>query len=300
MKTVGKLLIVISILLTLLSVVYAQKMLPDLELVDVYLDNYCHVNIAIANRSPVGVQHRYYNSFSSAILLVYLDNVEYPPWSGGTYLREFDPNRYLSYPYGSVTFKIYKVLPLGRHKVKVLIHDQDLQEASIDNNKLIKYLTCNRFLPDLIIKDIRIVADSDNECRIEVIIKNIGGSIDSAELKSSNLIVDRGNQKRIFRFDSDLMRYCKISPDPLMRPGGEIRVVLSKRDPFSIISKDGALVTASVDVKDPAYFITDSVPESNEHNNSKTKWLKCLLGVRPPIMDKIPWNKRINSVPYSF
>ncbi len=293
MKKLIRLVIGVSLLVMMLTLFqypsFAEQQLPDLQVADIYLDQFCFPYVAIANRSPVGFRYH-----SSALLLLYLDGNETSPWFGGEYFDRVDPRRFLSHPYGSVTYQVPKAVPRGSHRIKAKII---VQKDGVENdsmNSLEKTLVCNRHFPDLVIEDIRAVTDSMGNCLMEIIIKNQGGEIPASELDRSNLYVKKGEEFRIYYFShSDLSRYCGVSHRGLLRPGGRI-VVYPDGKPdryrpqrFCVLPKGGTTVTAWIDSDLGNPYPYAVVAESNETNNKKTKRLYCIPAKVVPLPEKV-------------
>jgi hypothetical protein len=97
---------------------------------------------------------------------------------GGMILKMFDPAGNLKAPGGVATHVWFPAaanlnLSPGIHSLKVIVDvHKKLTELSETNNSLTRRVTCKKGLPDLVVKDIRLIKD----CKIQVTIANIGGA----------------------------------------------------------------------------------------------------------------------------
>jgi hypothetical protein len=145
---------------------------PDLIVRDIRLIQDCKIEVTIANIGTAGVPNSYYDNPDAVAVQMYKGS---QPW-GGMILRMFDPGQKLQTA-GGVAKHVWFPraanlnLTAGAHSLKVIVdfHNK-LPELNETNNTLVKKVFCKKGVPDLVVKDIRLIQD----CKIEVTIANIG------------------------------------------------------------------------------------------------------------------------------
>ncbi len=146
---------------------------PDLEIVKITVARDCKLAVVVKNNGPGMLPDRVWTHPhpKSAGVYVYINGKK---WGGQT-IKGFDPGKKLQKPGGVATCILrYKVGPPITVKGVVDLWN-DVKEANERNNTHTREnLSCRtgetRKLPDLIVKDIRLIKD----CKIEVTVKNIG------------------------------------------------------------------------------------------------------------------------------
>jgi hypothetical protein len=146
--------------------------LPDLVVRDIRLIQDCKIQVTIANIGTAGVPASYYDLPDAVAVQMYNGS---QPW-GGMILKMFDPAGKLKAPGGVATHVWFPKatnlnLSPGTHSLKVIADfHHKLTESNETNNTLVRKVTCKKGLPDLVVKDIRLIKD----CKIQVTIANIG------------------------------------------------------------------------------------------------------------------------------
>jgi len=152
----------------------AQKVRkPDLEILKITAARECKLAVVVKNNGPGYLPDYVYTKHhpKSAGVYVYING---KGW-GGESIWKFDPGKKLQKPGGVATCILsYQVGPPIAVK-GVVDRSNDVKEANERNNTYIrKRLSCRtdetKKLPDLMVKDIRLI----NDCKIEVTIENIG------------------------------------------------------------------------------------------------------------------------------
>jgi hypothetical protein len=158
--------------IALSSQVIAQRK-PDLTILKITVDRGCNLAVVVRNNGPGPLPDYVYTNHhpKSAGVSVYINGNSW----GGTSIWKFDPARKLQKPGGQATCILnYKVgSPIDVKAVVDLWND--VKEANERNNaQTRKKLSCRpssgKRLPDLVVKDIRLIKD----CKIQVTIANIG------------------------------------------------------------------------------------------------------------------------------
>ena len=171
-----KVVTIVAVVLMMTISLTAQKLtlrLPDLEIVKITAARDCKLAVVVKNNGPGMLPDRVWTHPhpKSAGVYVYINGKK---WGGQT-IKGFDPGRQLKRPGGMATCILrYKVGPPITVKGVVDLWN-DVKEANERNNTHTrKGLSCRtggtKKLPDLIVRDIRLIKD----CKIEVTIRNIG------------------------------------------------------------------------------------------------------------------------------
>ncbi len=148
--------------------------LPDLIVRDIRLIQDCKIQVTIANIGAAGVPNSYYDLPDAVAVQMYNGS---QPW-GGMILKMFDPGKNLQSPGGVATHVWFPAaanlnLSPGAHTLKVIVDfNHKLTESNETNNTLVRKVYCKKGLPDLVVKDIRLIKD----CKIQVVIANIGSA----------------------------------------------------------------------------------------------------------------------------
>jgi hypothetical protein len=159
---------------TTLSAQVMRLRKPDLSIVKITVDRECNLAVVVKNNGPGILPDYVYTKHhpKSAGVYVYING---KGW-GGTSIWKFDSAKNLKRPGGMATYiSRYKVGAPVDVKAVVDLHN-DVKEANERNNtKIRKRLRCGgtggtRKLPDLIVRDIRLVKG----CKIQVSVTNIG------------------------------------------------------------------------------------------------------------------------------
>jgi hypothetical protein len=152
--------------------VIAQRK-PDLTILKVTVDRNCNLAVVVRNNGPGPLPDYVYTKHHPKSAGVFVD-INGKSW-GGESIWKFDPTRKLQKPGGQATCILnYKVGPPIDVKAVVDLWN-DVKEADERNNvHFLKRLVCRptptKRLPDLVVRDIRLIKD----CKIEVTIANIG------------------------------------------------------------------------------------------------------------------------------
>jgi len=154
-------------------------------------------------------------------------------------------------------------------------------------------------LPDLTITNIRVIK-LNNECKVEITIKNIGtaGVPDEKygmvgdDSKASSVRVKIGSIPSVGNYLRNVDRDGKLKI-----PGGEVKNIWFKTDSFSTVPPGLHSITAIADDN-------SKISELNEHNNRLTKRLKCPKPKGPDLIVKRvyikPSNPGTNDLIYFF
>lgn len=158
----------IPVLLALLASAAAQASpLPDLTISDITVNSQCQPVITIGNLGPGELPASAMYTGSTAHLQLYMDGDGVGAWGMGK--PELKPAG------GSFTFIVTSTnhLVSGQSVVRATIDENSMvTEANETNNKLSRTLSCTPALPDLTIDQLTF----DNECRVQVTIRNIGNA----------------------------------------------------------------------------------------------------------------------------
>lgn len=242
--------------------------LPDLTNVKITVDRTCHLVVVVRNNGPGPLPDYVYTKHhsKSAGVYVYIDGKKW----GGQSIWKFDPTKKLQKPGGQAIYTSkYKVGPPVSVKAVVDMWN-DVKEANERNNTLIrKELSCRgtqtqtKKMPDLIVRDIRLIKD----CKIQVTIANIGTAgvpPDAYDLPDAvGVQMYKGNQ-----------------------PWGGM--ILKMFDPGGLLKNPGGIATHVWFPKAANLNLTPGIhslkvvvdhnsvlPELNETNNSLTRRVTC-------------------------
>ncbi|MCK5003948.1 MAG: hypothetical protein KAS21_02620 [Candidatus Aminicenantes bacterium] len=163
------------------------------------------------------------------------------------------------------------IVPLLSAQQKV-----DLKPVKVNTNTLARIK-----LPDLVVSNI-VVIKINNECKVELTIRNIGTAGVPAEKygmvgddsKASSVRVKIGAIPSTGRY----LRL--VDPDGKLKiPGGIVKHIWFKTDDFSTVPAGLHSITATVDDN-------TKIAELNENNNRMTKRLVCKMPKRPDLTIK--------------
>lgn len=152
--------------------------LPDLQIIDMGLDQYCNIYVKIRNNGPGQLPESAWADEGDKVADVYL-HVNGQGWGGRT-LRGIDGNRALRNHYGIVTYGSNKNIPF-QADVEAFVDSQNaIFESDEHNNSAYETLVCPyRPLPDLTIVEFRELGQNDDNdigdrVEIRTRVKNIG------------------------------------------------------------------------------------------------------------------------------
>jgi hypothetical protein len=243
----------------------ALAKMPDLTILKITVDRDCNLAVVVRNNGPGMLPDYVYTNHhpKSAGVYVYINGKQW----GGESIWKFDPSRKLQKPGGMTTCILnYKVgSPIS---VKAVVDQwNDVKEANERNNiRTHKRLSCRststpgRRMPDLVVKDIKLIKN----CKIEVTIKNIGtAGVPDSYYETVSVQMFKENQ-----------------------PWGGI--ILKGFDPTGKLKVPGGTAThtwfplaANLNLEAGTHsikVIADNgsvLPELNETNNTRTERLTC-------------------------
>ncbi len=256
---------------------------PDLEILKITAARECKLAVVVKNNGPGYLPDYVYTKHhpKSAGVYVYING---KGW-GGESIWKFDPGKKLQKPGGVTTCILsYQVGPPITVK-GVVDYWNDVKEANERNNTHIREkLSCRtgetRKLPDLIVKDIRLI---DN-CKIEVTLENIG----TAGVPSSYYNLPNAVGVQMYKGTQPWGGIILKGFDPaghLQAPGGiATHVWFPKAANLNLTPGTHSIKV----IADHGGVLT----ELSETNNSLTKRLTCTRTVGPVVTQPLKPVKR--------
>lgn len=250
----------------------AARRLPDLTITKVTVNRNCELVVKVRNNGPGMLPNRVYTKHhpKSAGVYIYVNGKKW----GGASIWKFDPGKNLKAPGGTAKYvSNYKVVAPVSVKAVVDLWN-DVEEAKENNNSLeVKRLDCDsggQKLPDLIVKDIELIAD----CKIEVTFANIG----TAGVPASYYDLPDAVAAQMYNGSQAWGGLILKGIDPLGKlkvPGSMVKYVWFPRADNLNLSCGWHSLKVIVDVH-------GKLTESNEGNNTLVKRVNCECDEKKP------------------